>query len=190
MLRSLPFPAAAALILAAVFAVQALALAAMGQPAICTCGTVSLWQGDVLGPENSQQLTDWYTFSHVLHGMIFYAALRIFAPRLPLLAALAIALGVECAWELVENSPAVIDRYRAQALAQGYSGDSIVNSLSDTTAATLGFFLARALPTRWSIGLAVAAEIFTGAMVRDNLTLNVIQLIHPVDAVAAWQTAR
>lgn len=188
--RTLPVPAAAALVLIAVLALQATALHAMGQPTICTCGILRPWQGDVLGPENSQQLTDWYTFSHVLHGMIFYAGLRIFAPRLPLLAALGLALGIECAWELLENSPAVIDRYRAQALAQGYSGDSIVNSLSDTCAATLGFVLARTLPTRWSIGFAVAAELFTGAMIHDNLTLNVIQLVHPVDAIAAWQTGR
>ena len=181
-------PTAVAVVLVTVLVVQAAALYAMGQPPICTCGAVRLWTGDILGPENSQQLTDWYTFSHVLHGMIFYGLARLFVPRWPALAALALALGLECAWELAENSPMVIDRYRAQALAQGYSGDSILNSLSDTLAATTGFLLARFLPTRASFGLAVAAELFTAVMVRDNLTLNVIQLIHPVDAIAAWQT--
>ncbi len=189
-----PRDARSPLLLAAAVALVALTLAlqggilhVMGQPPICTCGVVRVWVGDVRGPENSQQITDWYTFSHVIHGMIFYGATRLVAPRLPLLAALAIALGIEAAWELLENSPMVIERYRAQALAQGYNGDSILNSLSDTLAMALGFALARILPSRATIGLALAFEIFTAVMIRDNLTLNVIQLIHPVEAIAAWQ---
>ncbi len=178
---------AAAAVLAGALTLQGLVLHAMGQPTLCTCGVVRLWVGDVLGPENSQQLTDWYSFSHVIHGMIFYAATRFALPRASIVARLAIALGLEVGWELVENSPMVIDRYRMQALAQGYSGDSVVNSLSDTVMAATGFAVARILPTRATIALAVAFEIFTAVTIRDNLTLNVIQLIHPVEAIAGWQ---
>lgn len=182
---SLPILAGA--VLATVLAVQAFALHLYGQPTICACGTIRLWAGDVLGPENSQQLTDWYTFSHVIHGLIFYALTTLALPRAPLLVRFALALGVEATWELIENSPTVIEHYRQQALAQGYVGDSVLNSCSDTVAAAFGFLLARLLPTRAAIGLAVAFELFTAVMVRDNLTLNVIQLIHPVPAIAAWQ---
>lgn len=180
-------PLVGGLVLVAVLAVQAAALRLYGQPWICGCGTVRLWAGDVLGPENSQQITDWYTFSHVIHGMIFYGLGRSALPRAPVLALFALALAVEAGWELAENSPAVIEHYRQQALAQGYVGDSVLNSLSDTVAATTGFVLARLLPTRATVGLAVAFEIFTAVMVRDNLTLNVIQLVHPIEAVAGWQ---
>lgn len=182
-----PLPVLAGVILVVVLAVQGTALHLYGQPTICACGTVRPWAGDVLGPENSQQLTDWYTFSHVIHGLIFYALATLALPRAPLVLRFALALGVEATWELVENSPVVIEHYRQQALAQGYVGDSVLNSCSDTVAAAVGFQLARLLPTRASIGLAVAFELFTAVMVRDNLTLNVIQLIHPVPAIAAWQ---
>lgn len=182
------FLALAGLLLLAALAFQAAMLAHAGQPALCTCGVIRLWVGDVRGPENSQQITDWYTFSHVIHGMIFYALVRLVAPRLPLAAALAIALSIEVGWEIAENSPMVIERYRAQALAQGYSGDSILNSLCDTLAMTFGFTLARLLPTRATIALALSFEILTAVTIRDNLTLNVVQLLHPIEAVGRWQS--
>lgn len=167
---------------------QALALHLMGQPWICACGTIRLWEGDVTGPENSQHLTDWYTPSHVIHGLGFHLLLRLAVPGLPPIARLALAIGLEAGWELVENSPAIIERYREQALAQGYSGDSIINSLSDTLACIIGFGLARRLPVAASITLAILLELLTLGMIRDNLTLNIIQLIHPIDAIARWQT--
>lgn len=178
------------LILVGIFALalQAAVLYTMGQPPICTCGTVRLWVGAVLSPENSQQLTDWYTPSHVIHGMLFFALGRlIFRGRWSSLLGVALALGIEVAWELIENSPAIIERYREQSLAQGYSGDSILNSLSDTLAMLVGFGLAARLPVRASIALALAAEMFTGLMIRDNLTLNVVQLLVPNKAISAWQ---
>lgn len=183
-------PALKSLILVSGFALvlQAAVLYLMGQPPICACGSVRIWAGTVLSPENSQQLTDWYTPSHVIHGMLFFALGRqVFRKRWSLSLALVLALGIEVAWELVENSPMVIDRYREQALAQGYSGDSILNSLSDTVAMLAGFLVAARLPTRASIALALAAELFTGVMVRDNLTLNVVQLLAPNKAISAWQ---
>lgn len=175
------------LLLVGALVVQAVVLHLMGQPAICACGSVRLWAGTVLGPENSQQITDWYTPSHVIHGLLFYAlGWLLLRGRSPLLA-LALALGIEIGWELVENSPLVIDRYREQALAQGYSGDSILNSLCDTTAMLIGYWLASRLPVRASVALALVAELFTAVMIRDNLTLNVVQLLAPSKAISAWQ---
>ncbi len=176
------------LIVACALIVQATVLYVVGQPPICACGTVRLWVGQVLSPENSQQITDWYTPSHVIHGLLFFALARLlFRGRRSLLLALSLALGIEVAWELTENSPAIIARYREQSLAQGYSGDSILNSLCDTLAMLTGFWLAARLPVRASIALVLAAELFTGVMIRDNLTLNVVQLLVPNKAVSAWQ---
>ena len=189
MLRTLQrVPAATYLaVIAGLIALQASVLYAFGQPPICTCGTIRLWVGTVLGPENSQQLSDWYSFSHVIHGMGFYFLLWLIAPRAPVLLRLAVAVGLEVGWEILENTPFIIDRYRQQALAQGYVGDSIINSLSDTACAIFGFFLARFLPVWGSVGLVVALEVFVGVMIHDNLTLNIIQLIHPVPAISHWQ---
>jgi hypothetical protein len=179
------FTVAALLVVA--ISIQAGVLYAVGQPPICTCGVVRLWPNDVLGPETSQQIADWYTPSHVIHGILFFAILHLLFPRQPLWLVLAVALGVEIVWELLENSPVVIDRYRQQALAAGYSGDSILNSVCDTLFMTFGFFLARALPVRRTIALVVVAELTTGLLIRDNLTLNVIQLISPNPTISAWQ---
>lgn len=177
------------LVIAAALIIQAGVLYVMGQPPICACGTVRLWAGAVLSPENSQQITDWYTPSHVIHGMLFFALghLLFRTQRWPTVFALGLALGIEVAWELIENSPPVIARYREQALAQGYSGDSILNSVSDTLAMLVGFWMAARLPVRASIALALVAELFTGLMIRDNLTLNVVQLLAPSKAISAWQ---
>lgn len=178
--------------LAVVLFVQAGLLHLMGQPAIAASGTVRLWTGDVLGPDNSQQLTDWYTPSHVIHGILFYAIYlgigrRLF-PRMSWPIAFVLALATEFTWEINENSPWVIARYRQQALAQGYSGDSIVNSCSDTFAMSVGFLLARLLPTKLTVAIALAAEIFTAVMIRDNLTLNIVQLLAPSSEISAWQS--
>ena len=177
-------------IAAGAVALQVLALVAMGHPLICTCGRIDLWYGNPAGPETSQHLTDWYTFTHVVHGFGFYFLIGLAAPRLPFAWRLALAVGLESAWEIVENMPFVIERYRQSALAASYFGDSVVNSVSDTAAAVLGFVLARALPAWSSVALVVASELFLGAMIRDNLTLNVIQLIHPSEAISRWQTGR
>lgn len=166
---------------------QALILLWMGLPLVCTCGYIELWHGNPSGPETSQHLTDWYTYTHVLHGIGFYFLLWLIAPRMPFALRLALAVGLEAAWEVVENTPFVMERYRQSALARGYFGDSVVNSMFDTLAAALGVVLTRILPV-WSItALAVAIELFLGYMIRDNLTLNIVQLIHPSEAISRWQ---
>ena len=168
--------------------VQALVLHAMGRVWICTCGTIRLWVGDIWSPELSQQLFDWYTASHIVHGILFYGALRLLLPRAPVLVRLAIAVGIEAAWEIAENSPWVIEAYRKQALAAGYTGDSILNSLSDNLSMMTGFALAYLLPWRATVALVLVLEIGAAALVRDNLTLNILNFIHRFPAIEAWQS--
>jgi len=167
--------------------VQAITLHLLGRVWICTCGTVRLWVGDMHSSELSQQILDWYTPSHVIHGILFYGALNLLMPRAPVLLRLAIAVGLEVAWEIAENSPPVIEEYRKQATAAGYVGDSILNSLLDTVAMMTGFTLARLLPWQATVALALAAEIAVGAVVHDNLTLNILNFIHRFPAIEAWQ---
>ena len=169
---------------------QVLVLAALGQPSWCECGYVKLWHGSVLSPENSQHLTDWYTFSHVIHGFAFYFLLWLLAPGIPFGMRLAIAFGLEAAWEVFENTPFVIDRYRQSALAQGYFGDSVINSVVDALAAGVGVILARTLPVWGTLALLISLELFVGAVIRDNLILNIVQLIYPTDFVSGWQSGQ
>ena len=176
----------------ALVCIQIVVLHTLGQPFLAASGQILLWVNDPWSPDMSQQLADWYSFSHVIHGFIFFGILRLIAPRLPLGVRLLMAMGVEIGWEFIENSPAVIQHYRQQALAAGYVGDSILNSVSDTVMMSAGFLFASRVPGRYVIALAVAFELFTGAMIRDNLTLNVINLIAPsgwapIAAIHDWQ---
>ena len=172
---------------AVMVAVFAAILFAMGRPPICPCGTISLWHGTVQSNQNSQQISDWYSFSHVIHGFIFYGLSRWLLPRQPVWVALALAIGIEGAWEILENSPIIIDRYREVTMAYGYSGDSILNSVSDTAFMVVGFLAASRM--RWwvTVLIAIAFELFTLWTIRDNLTLNVLMLVSPVEAIKAWQ---
>lgn len=164
------------------------ALHFMGQPLMYEGGYIKFWHGIVVSSENSQHLTDWYTFSHVIHGILFYAGLSFLFPRLSVATRLLLALTMESGWELFENTDMVIQRYREQALAQGYFGDSIVNSTGDMLSALGGFLLAWRLPIGGSILAIIALEAIALYFIHDSLTFNIIQLIHPVDWIGEWQS--
>jgi hypothetical protein len=168
-------------------------LFAMDRPPICTCGEIKLWHGIVESNGNSQHVTDWYSPSHFTHGLIMYffawllwIKLGLFGGK-PARWALPIAVFVEAAWEISENTPMVIDRYRAVTVSFGYSGDSILNSAADIGWMIVGFMVASRLPAWASVALALFLELLTLWVIRDNLTLNVIMLFWPIEAVRQWQ---
>jgi len=173
----------------ALVAAAAAILLRMGRPPICTCGTVKLWVGTVNGPDNSQHIADWYTTSHIVHGFLFYGLGRLCLRRNPPGDRLILAVLIEAGWELLENSPLIIDRYRQATMALGYSGDSVLNSVSDICWMMLGFAIARRVPVWGTVALAVGLELLALAVIRDNLTLNVLMLVHPSESLRAWQAA-
>jgi hypothetical protein len=172
-----------------IITLQALILLAMGRVPMCTCGTIKLWHGVVNSSENSQHIFDWYSFTHVLHGIWLYLLTWLVLPRAPVVLRLVLAVFLEGAWEVLENTNFVIERYRASTISLDYYGDSIVNSVSDTFTMMFGFLLARMLPVWSTIAVIVAIELTLGYLIRDNLFFNILMLIYPLDGVKAWQSA-
>src|SRR5688572_21229302 len=172
---------------AGLVAAAAMAQLAMGREPTCTCGYVKAWHGIVVSSENSQHVTDWYTFTHVIHGIVFYALAWLVARQMPMRWRFVLAVAVEAAWEVFENTPLIIDRYRAATISLDYYGDSVVNSVADIAAMALGFWISSW--ARWwvSVALVVAIEAVLAATIRDNLLLNILMLIHPVEAIRQWQ---
>jgi hypothetical protein len=177
------FALAAAVLVGAQIAV----LCWLDQPWIAASGRILLWAGNPLSLDTSQQISDWYSFSHVIHGFLFYALLHYLTPRLPMATRLLIAIGLEVGWEIAENLPLSIQHYRQQALAVGYAGDSVLNSVMDTVMMVIGFVMALRVPV-WAVAaLGIALEVFTIVMIRDGLILNIIGFVWTPDFIAQWQ---
>ena len=171
----------------AIVAAAALIELAMGRLPLCRCGYLKLWHGVVYSSENSQHLTDWYAFTHVLHGLGFYFLLWLLFRHVDVGLRLVLAVALEAAWEVVENTPFIIDRYRAATISLDYYGDSIINSVADVGAMMLGFWIARTVPWWVSLLVFVGVEAALALMIRDNLTLNILMLIHPFASIRQWQ---
>lgn len=185
---SIPSFSRPGLVIIGVVVAQIAALTLMGRPAFCACGPFRVWSGDALSPETSQLVIDWYSFTHVEHGVIFYFFGWLLLPRLSVVRRFLFAISIEVMWELLENSAWFVQIYRRQALAIGYSGDSILNSVSDVGFMSLGYFIAALAPVWVSVALLVAIEAVLASSIRDSLALNILNFIYPVEAVARWQS--
>ena len=159
----------------------------MGRSLTYTNGPVRLWVGDVNSDQNSQQISDPYSFTHVIHGVVFYALLWLAAPRLSQRTRFVLAVLIEAAWEVLENTPLIIERYRAVTISLDYYGDSVLNSIADIVAMSLGFEIARRIPVWASVAFVLVIEAALAFAIRDNLTLNILMLVHPIDAIKQWQ---
>jgi hypothetical protein len=179
-----------ALVVVGIILLSAAYLLWLGREPWCKCGYVKLWHGQVVSSENSQHISDWYTPSHIIHGFLFFGLLWLVARKLSFGWRLAIATLLECAWEIVENSDAVIERYRSVTISLDYYGDSVLNVVCDVLAMVLGFFLASRLPVWVTVALIILFEAVTIWLIRDGLALNILMLLYPLDSVATWQAGR
>jgi hypothetical protein len=169
-----------------VLTITALTEYSFGRTILCKCGYLKLWEGQTMSSDNSQHLIDWYTFSHIIHGFGFFYLSKLFK-KLTIFQVFILALLIESGWEIIENSSFIIDRYRAGTISLNYYGDSIINSLIDILAMTLGFYLARKLPLWIILSLTLITEMTAGYVIRDNLMLNILMLIYPLEVIKNWQ---
>src|SRR5262245_24654168 len=167
--------------------VTALLEIAMGRTLTYRNGPIRPWVSEVHSDQNSQQISDWYTFSHIIHGALFYGVTHLTMGPASVSLRAVVAVAMEATWESYENTDTVINRYRAATIALGYYGDSVLNSMSDILACMLGFLLASRLRWWWTLGWVVAAEVVVAIVIRDNLTLNIIMPIWPIEAITRWQ---
>jgi hypothetical protein len=184
MKRSLPWFATLAVLLG-----TALILRSQGRLWWCSCDYLLVWSGDPWSSDNSQHILDPYSFTHLLHGFLLCGLLTLLVPRLSTVWRLWLAVTIEAGWEVVENSEVVIRRYREETAALGYHGDTIVNSLGDILVCGLGFMVAQRLGFRRAFVLFLLTEVMLAILIRDNLTLNIVMLIHPLEAIKEWQAA-
>jgi hypothetical protein len=184
MKRSLPWFAILVVLLG-----TALILRSQGRLWWCSCDYLLVWSGDPWSSDNSQHLLDPYSFTHLLHGFLLCGLLTLLVPRLSTVWRLWLAVTIEAVWEVVENSEFVIRRYREETAALGYHGDTIVNSLGDILVCGLGFVMAQSLGFRRTFALFLLTEVALAILIRDNLTLNIVMLIHPFEAIKEWQAA-
>lgn len=166
----------------------------MGRELICQCGVIKFWEGDVMSSSNSQQIADWYTFSHIIHGFVFYGLLIWISKKffkksggLPLGLIFIGAVLLETGWEIIENSTWIIDYYRNNTVSLGYIGDSILNSVFDVIWMAIGFVMARKFPVWLTVALIIIFEVMTGYFVRDGLLLNILMFIYPAEFIKTWQ---
>jgi hypothetical protein len=166
----------------------ALVLHGMGRPWWCQAGDLVPWSVEVQSRHNSQHLADAYSVTHAMHGLLFYWALWLTLGHVTGAATRAgMALAVETTWEIVENTSFIIERYRAATISLDYYGDSVVNSVGDILCFVLGYAAAAAIPAWISVAGFVGAEVLLLVLIRDSLVLNMLMLVHPIEAVKAWQ---
>ncbi len=178
---------AAAIVIALVIGAMVALELGMGRPVSYQNGPVRLWSGDVASDQNSQQIADAYTFTHVIHGALFYGLTHLLMGPAPMALRTVVAITLEAAWEALENTDMVVNRYRAATVSLGYYGDSVTNSVADVIACLVGFLLAWKLPRSATFTWVVATEVILALWIRDNLTLNIIMLIYPIEAIQRWQ---
>ena len=179
-----------ALAVIASFVATAILLRLEGRLWICACGTVQIWAGQVCSADNSQHFLDPYSFTHVLHGFLFFWLIAWLVPRLNPNWQLTLAVAVEALWEVFENTNFIIDRYRSETAALGYNGDTVVNSFGDILCCLIGFMIARRLGLRRSLVVFVALELVLIIWIRDSLLLEIVMLVFSVDAIKALQMCR
>ena len=173
--------------IAVVLLLTVVTLRVEGRLFLCTCGHFALWTSDTCSSNTSQQLLDPYSFTHVLHGFLFFWLIALLFRRLSANWQVCLALLIEGAWEMLENTPFVINKYRTETAALGYTGDTIVNSFGDLMCALVGFMIARKLGLRWSLVVFVLVEIVLLVWIHDSLLLQILMLVHPVESIKLWQ---